>query len=94
MLDEYQDLIEELLGTPGIVRGAGDLEAEKLRLLAALHERDAVVLDRVQRLVRETSPHLKALAPFDEAIESLRRLSRGRASSKDFEAGLGFQAGE
>lgn len=70
MLDNYQDLIEELLGTPGMVKSAGDLDAGKLRLLAALHARDAAVLDRIQRLVRETSPHLKALPDFETAVES------------------------
>lgn len=68
MLDEYQDLIEELLGTPGIVREAGDLDDDRLKLVAAMHQRDAVALDRLQRLVRETSPHLKALPDFDSAV--------------------------
>ncbi|MBX3071644.1 MAG: hypothetical protein KF883_14155 [Thermomicrobiales bacterium] len=68
MLDEYQDLIEELLGTPGIVRGAGDLDPERLRLVAAVHQRDALALDRMQRLVRETSPHLTILPSFDDAL--------------------------
>jgi len=69
MLDEYQDLIEELLGTPGIVRGAmaDGQDAERVKLVVALHERDKTALDRIQRLNRETSPHFKVLPTFDQA---------------------------
>ncbi len=70
MLEEYQDLIEELLGTPRIVREAMESghDEERVRLLAALHERDKVALDRIQRLTRETSPHLTVLPLLDDAI--------------------------
>jgi hypothetical protein len=66
MLDEYQDLIDELLGTPKIFRdllaeGGGGVSAEALALIAELRERDRVVLERLQRMTRETSPHLRAL---------------------------------
>lgn len=66
MLDDYQDLIDELLGTPKIFRdllaeGGDAVPPEALALIAELHERDRVVLERVQRLTRETSPHLRAL---------------------------------
>lgn len=71
MLDEYQDLIEELLGTPRVVREGGQLEGERLRLVVAMHHRDAEVLDRLQRLVRETSPHLRELPSFDAAIAAV-----------------------
>lgn len=66
MLDDYQDLIDELLGTPKTFRDlvAGSEEAVPaavLALMAELRDRDQVVLDRLQRLTRETSPHLRAL---------------------------------
>jgi hypothetical protein len=72
MLDDYQDLIDELLGTPKTFRefvaGAGGaVPAEALALIAELRDRDRVVLDRLQRLTRETSPHLRALPDADEA---------------------------
>jgi hypothetical protein len=70
MLDEYQDLIEELLGTPRLVReaAAGGLDPERARLVAAMHQRDRQVLDRVQRLTRETAPYLTALPAFETAM--------------------------
>ncbi|MEA2524079.1 MAG: hypothetical protein QOF73_1306 [Thermomicrobiales bacterium] len=71
MLDDYQDLIDELLGTPKIFRDliaeAGDaVSPEALGLIADLRDRDRVVLDRLQRLTRETSPHLRALPAAEE----------------------------
>jgi hypothetical protein len=71
MLDEYQDLIDELLGTPTLFRDllagvAGAAPAEALALIAGLRDRDRVVLDRLQRLTRETSPHLRALPDVGE----------------------------
>jgi hypothetical protein len=74
MLDDYQDLIDELLGTPKIFRdllaGSGNaVSAEVLALIADLRDRDRVVLDRLQRMTRETSPHLRAL-PDDSASEA------------------------
>lgn len=89
MLDDYQDLIEELLGTPGIVRSAGELEGERLRLLAALHARDTVVLDRLQRMVRETSPHLKALPAFAEAVAAAELPDDVAALSESFDTTRG-----
>jgi hypothetical protein len=66
MLDDYQDLIDELLGTPKIFRdllaAVGEtVPPEALALIADLRDRDRIVLDRLQRLTRETSPHLRAL---------------------------------
>ncbi|MGD9710842.1 MAG: hypothetical protein AB7V46_02100 [Thermomicrobiales bacterium] len=89
MLDEYQDLIEELLGTPGIVREAGSLEPERLRLVAALHARDAVALDRIQRLVRETAPHFKVLPSFDAAVEAATLPENTAAMMESFETTRG-----
>lgn len=72
MLEEYQDLIEELLGTPGIVREAmaQGHDPERIVLIAAMHTRDQAALDRVQRLVRETAPHFKILPDFDTAVRA------------------------
>ena len=68
MLDEYQDLIEELLGTPGIVRESVPLDPARLKLVAAVHARDAMALDRVQRLVRESSPYFTTLPDFAASL--------------------------
>jgi hypothetical protein len=77
MLDDYQDLIDELLGTPktfrDLVAGSGEsVPAAVLALIAGLRDRDRVVLDRLQRLTRETSPHLRALpeAGGEQAVPS------------------------
>jgi len=76
MLDDYQDLIDELLGTPKTFRdllaGAGGaVPAEALALIAELRDRDRVVLDRLQRLTRETSPHLRALPDDAGAVRAV-----------------------
>jgi hypothetical protein len=72
MLDDYQDLIDELLGTPKVFRdllagSGGAVSPEALALIAELRERDRVVLDRLQRMTRETSPHLRALPEADDS---------------------------
>jgi hypothetical protein len=73
MLDDYQDLIDELLSTPRLLRellaGLEDDAAREqlLGLIAGLRDRDRVVLDRLQRLTRETSALLKAIPDADEA---------------------------
>lgn len=62
MLDNYQDLIDELLGTPQFVRdmiASGNDEA--LRIVAALRARDRIVLERLQRIKHQTDPYLKPL---------------------------------
>ena len=91
MLEEYQDLIEELLGTPGIVREAmaDGHDAGRLQLVAALYERDKIALDRVQRLVRETAPHFKVLPDFDAAISSATLPDDPRAMLSAFEISRG-----
>ena len=74
MLDDYQDLIDELLGTPALVRtlfvNADGTPPEKdVRAVSALHERDKVVLDRLQHLTRESAPPwFKELPALDAAI--------------------------
>lgn len=74
MLDDYQDLIDELLGTPALVRtlfaSAEAAPPEKtVAAVSALHERDKVVLDRLQHLTRESAaPYFKQLPALDAAI--------------------------
>lgn len=69
MLDNYQDLIDELLGTPSIIRTmiatGGD---EALRLVAAMRARDRIVLERVQRIKEKIDPHLKPLPALDQLL--------------------------
>lgn len=67
MLDAYRDLIDELLGTPNVVRAAmetgGDGEAslEAKRLIAEMRDRDRAVLSRVQSMARHEMPYLRTL---------------------------------
>lgn len=74
MLDEYQDLIDELLGTPALVRtlfvtGEGAPSERDVIAVSALHERDRIVLDRLQRLTREKSaPYFKQLPALGAAL--------------------------
>jgi hypothetical protein len=74
MLDDYQDLIDELLGTPALVRtllvNADGAPPEKdVLAISALHERDKIVLDRLQHLTRESAPPwFKQLPALDAAI--------------------------
>ncbi len=74
MLDDYQDLIDELLGTPSFVRTLfvntdGGPSEEAVIAVSALHERDKTVLDRLQHLTRESAPPwFKVLPSVDEAI--------------------------
>lgn len=70
MLDQYRDLIDELLSAPQALRGLLTSRAspEALGWLAALRDRDRLVLERLQRMQRETSPHLRAL-PAAEALQ-------------------------
>lgn len=66
MLDNYQDLIDELLGTPAMVRGMiASGEDQALRLVAAMRARDRVVLERLQRIKHQIDPHLKPLPSLD-----------------------------
>jgi hypothetical protein len=66
MLDAYQDLIDELLGTPTEIRGQIDVERslpvpdDAKRLLAELRDRDRAVLERVQTITRQETPYLRA----------------------------------
>lgn len=88
MLDSYQDLIEELTATPGLLRGAldelgGSVPPEVVALIAELRDRDLTVLERLQLMLRQRDPILKALPAR----------SSGRASTAEAEATLaGFNA--
>jgi hypothetical protein len=84
MLDDYQDLIDELLGTPKLFReliaAAGEgVPGEALARIAELRDRDRAVLERLQRLTRETAPHLKAL-PDATAMAGQRTAAPGDAA--------------
>src|SRR5262245_43941790 len=71
MLEEYQDLIDELLGTPQIVRDAiasGDPAA--LTLVLAMRARDRLVLERLQRMKNQLDPHLKELPDAHSLVAS------------------------
>ena len=73
MLDQYRELIDELLGTPGAVRrlmeqrGEAPPPASALALLAALRARDAAVLGRLQTMTRQRDPVLRPLPGADSA---------------------------
>jgi hypothetical protein len=70
MLDNYQDLIDELLGTPKLVRSAAGGGEEALRHITAMRDRDRLVLDRVQRIKNQRDPHLKPLPSLDELLSA------------------------
>jgi hypothetical protein len=91
MLDNYQDLIEELLGTPKVVREllANGASSEALTLVLELRDRDVAVLDRLQRMTRQQNAYLRSLpsidelaaeraAPAEDAGEALSSLDRAR----------------
>ena len=68
MLDTYRDLIDELLETPTTLRALlAGLPPETLPpdvpgLLAELRDRDLAVYQRLQMMLHETTPHLRALS--------------------------------
>jgi hypothetical protein len=68
MLDNYQDLIEELLETPKAVRAllSEGAPPEALALVAELRDRDISVLDRLQRMTRERNTYLRPLPSIEE----------------------------
>ena len=71
MLDNYRDLIDELLGTPTALRqlaaARGALPAAAARLIAELRDRDRAVLERLQTMTRQRDPYLRALRPVEPA---------------------------
>jgi hypothetical protein len=76
MLDNYRDLIDELLGTPSTLRsllgGQGQPSPRVARLIAELRDRDLAVLDRLQRMTREREPYLTPLAAAEPDIPADR----------------------
>jgi hypothetical protein len=79
MLDAYQDLIDELLGTPTEVRqlvsAAGDaaVPPDAVQLIAELRDRDRAVLDRVQTITRQQEPFLRSIRLTPRQDEALPR---------------------
>jgi hypothetical protein len=69
MLDNYRDLIDELLGTPTALRElVGDREAPDvppaaLAAIAGLRDRDRAVLGRLQAMLQRRDAFLPALDP-------------------------------
>lgn len=83
MLDSYRELIDELLGTPALARAAARAGGEPAaRLIGAMHARDGLVLERVQRIKNQTDPYLKPLP-------ALADLEAATAVSGDVEDLLG-----
>lgn len=90
MLDNYRELIDELLGTPTRLRalagerGADSLPADTLRLMAELRDRDRVLHERLQTMLRQRDPWLPAItaspatAPDDPAA-LLTEVDTGRS---------------
>jgi len=83
MLDSYQDLIDELIGTPTALREGldgweGPVPAEAARLIAELRDRDLAVLERLQTMLRQRDPVLKPLPD----------VARVRSEATDPEAAL------
>jgi hypothetical protein len=90
MLDNYQDLIDELLGTPKLVRGvATGGSDEALRLVSAMRARDRIVLERVQRIKNQTDPHLKALPSLDDLLAGPEPEADAEALLSSFETARG-----
>jgi len=67
MLDAYRDLIDDLLGTPSEIRAliepfeASTVSPETVLRIAELRDRDRVVLERAQIIVRQENPYLSEL---------------------------------
>lgn len=74
MLDDYQDLIDELLETPSLVRtlvanADGAPSPQSLAAISALHERDLLLLERLYQMTHSaTPPTFRQLPPLDVAL--------------------------
>ena len=80
MLDNYRDLIDELLGTPSELRRLLDgrrtpPSPDAIQVLAELLARDQVVLGQLQEMTRTNNAYLRAPAssetPADTAVPTL-----------------------
>ena len=88
MLDAFRELIDELLSAPAALRDAGLAttdDQDALVALALISDRDAALLDRIQKTIRTNSPVLKAppAIPSPEstagsAAELMARFETGR----------------
>ena len=88
MLDAFRELIDELLSAPAALRDAGLAttdDQDALAALALISDRDAALLDRIQKTIRTNSPVLKAppAIPSPEstagsAAELMARFETGR----------------
>jgi hypothetical protein len=73
VLDAFRELIDELLSAPAALRDAGldsTTDEQALAALALITERDAALLDRIQKTIRTNSPVLKAppAVPSEESL--------------------------
>lgn len=79
MLDDYQDLIDELTGTPTALRDLlgtpvpDDVSPEVLALLAELCSREAVEVRRVQAVMRERRAHLRPIG-YEPEMRALQEV--------------------
>jgi hypothetical protein len=90
MLDNYQDLIDELLGMPQLVRdviAAGDDDA--LRIVLAMRTRDRIVLDRVQRIKNQLDPYLKPVPTGEQLLTGIEPETDRDALLASFEQSRG-----
>ena len=72
MLDNYRDLIDQLIGTPtevrALVSGAA-VGAPTAALLIELRDRDELILSQLQEIMRTSAPYLRAAGPDAGATE-------------------------
>jgi hypothetical protein len=89
MLSSYQDLIEGLTETPGVLRALlgnpvpDDLDPAKVALLAELRARERAQLGRVQRVIRDRQTYLRAIEREPEVVEATASDTNHPASSPD-----------
>ena len=79
MLDDYQDLIDELTGTPTALRDVlgtpvpDDISPEVRALLAELCSREAVEVRRVQAVMRERKARLRPIG-YEPEMRALQEV--------------------
>ena len=77
MLSAYQDLIEGLTETPGVLRELlgtpvpDDLDPAKVALLTELSARERAQLGRVQRVMRDRQTYLRAIEREPALVEAV-----------------------
>lgn len=73
MLDNYRDLIDELLETPALIRQKVASTSNKpglAALLTALRQRDRAMLERLHQMTRVTAPNLHATPAIDASLDN------------------------